>query len=249
MIDDALCGRAHGLGGWAYIDRRGIEHGAYALGDFWLAEAAERLAREGYDVIEDAADPVWGAGLPDGACRVLPGLVQRAGGRARFSGRASAFSPAPSPTTFTPASAAILRTATEHWAGPLLAAGAAATMGCVGEPLLKLTPHLSLFTDRYAAGSRSGRARTWPNPCSRGRSPSWATRCTGLSGSAAEELAAQTNDAEAAGWARVRWINQLVRMGRFNVALDLCRRWIAETGQPGAAREAGRTVCPKRPVP
>lgn len=42
-------------------------------------------------------------------------------------------------------SAHTLRSTTQNWCGPLLAAGAAATMGCVDEPYLEGTPNIGLF--------------------------------------------------------------------------------------------------------
>jgi hypothetical protein len=45
-------------------------------------------------------------------------------------------------------SACSLRTTTHYWVGPLLAKGAAITMGCVAEPYLAGTPDLATFTGR-----------------------------------------------------------------------------------------------------
>jgi hypothetical protein len=49
-------------------------------------------------------------------------------------------------------SASTLRDAGADWAGPLLAHGAAATLGNVYEPYLDLTPHLDVFVDRLRNG-------------------------------------------------------------------------------------------------
>src|SRR5262249_15085440 len=46
-------------------------------------------------------------------------------------------------------SAAILRSPTERWVGPLLANGATATMGCVDEPYLTGTPDVGVFCARW----------------------------------------------------------------------------------------------------
>jgi tetratricopeptide (TPR) repeat protein len=45
-------------------------------------------------------------------------------------------------------SACTLRSATNHWVGPLLAKGATATMGCTAEPYLAGTPDLAVFCAR-----------------------------------------------------------------------------------------------------
>lgn len=49
-------------------------------------------------------------------------------------------------------SATQLRDATKNWCAPLLAKGAAATLGNVYEPYLALTHHFNLFNDRLMAG-------------------------------------------------------------------------------------------------
>jgi tetratricopeptide (TPR) repeat protein len=45
-------------------------------------------------------------------------------------------------------SAGSVRTATQHWVGPLLAKGATATLGCVDEPYLTYTPDLGVLFSR-----------------------------------------------------------------------------------------------------
>jgi hypothetical protein len=45
-----------------------------------------------------------------------------------------------------------VRDAQRQWVGPLLAAGAAVTLGNVYEPYLGLTPHIDIFQDRLNAG-------------------------------------------------------------------------------------------------
>ena len=229
MMDDAFSAEQHGLGGWAYLDRRGIKEGSYALGDFWLAEAAERLAREGYDVIEDAAEPVWGTAFPmEHAAIYLGWYNEHVTGP--FLRPGFRFQPGAVAYHIHSSSAAILRTDSEYWAGPLLAAGAAATMGCVGEPLLNMTPCPSVFMDRLCRGLTFGESAYLAQPAL-----SWQVTVVGDPlyrpfRRSAEELAERTDDSAGAGWARVRRINQLVRAGRFNVAMELCRRWIAESG-------------------
>ena len=45
-----------------------------------------------------------------------------------------------------------MRSTTQNWVGPLIAHGADATMGCVYEPYLALTPHVDIFTRRLLDG-------------------------------------------------------------------------------------------------
>ena len=58
----------------------------------------------------------------------------------------------PSPFTSIPSAPHSLRNAAGGWAAPLLAHGAAATLGNVYEPYLALTPNLDIFTDRLRNG-------------------------------------------------------------------------------------------------
>jgi tetratricopeptide (TPR) repeat protein len=46
-------------------------------------------------------------------------------------------------------SASTIRSTTQRWVGPLLAKGAAATMGCVDEPYISGTPDVSIFAGRW----------------------------------------------------------------------------------------------------
>ncbi|MBP7829072.1 MAG: TIGR03790 family protein [Kiritimatiellae bacterium] len=228
MIDDAAAAERLGLSGRAYVDRRGIKRGGYAMGDYWLAEAAERLAREGLEVVEDAAEPVWGPAFPmEHAAFYLGWYAEHVSGP--FLRPGFRFEPGAVAYHIHSGSAAILRTASEHWAGPLLAAGAAATMGCVGEPLLNWTPYLSIFTDRLCRGLTFGESAYLAQPVL-----SWQVTVIGdpLYRPFLRPAETQAEHEEGPGWARVRVVNRLVRAGRFNVALGLCRRWIAETGSP-----------------
>ena len=45
-----------------------------------------------------------------------------------------------------------------HWVGPLLHAGATATMGCVDEPYLGATPELDVFMEKILMGFSFGEA-------------------------------------------------------------------------------------------
>lgn len=228
MIDDALAAEQRGLGGWAYVDRRGLEHGSYALGDFWLAEAAERLLREGFNVISDLSEPVWGPAFPMEQAAVYLGWYTE-GVAGPFLRPGFRFEPGAVAYHIHSASAATLRTPSEHWAGPLLAAGAAATMGCVGEPLLNWTPHLSVFTDRLCRGLTFGESAYLAQPVL-----SWQVTVAGdpLYRPFRQNPEEQADRGATGDWTRVRVVNRLVRAGRFNIGLEWCRRWLAETGSP-----------------
>jgi tetratricopeptide (TPR) repeat protein len=71
-------------------------------------------------------------------------------------------------------SAWTLRSTTKNWCGPLLAAGATATMGCVDEPYLEGTPDIAVFFSRWLSGFSFGEAA-----CASQQALSWQTTVVG----------------------------------------------------------------------
>ncbi len=128
LVDDALIAERHGAQGRAYVDLRGLTHGPYSVGDFWLKEAAERLAREGYECEVDMADPIWGEAFPlESAAFYLGWYSEHVAGpfvRPDFSFMKGALA-----CHIHSTSVATLRLREQQWAGPLLACSAAATLG------------------------------------------------------------------------------------------------------------------------
>lgn len=230
MIDDAVWAERYGLLGRCYFDGRGLPMGAYAVGDYWLEEAAERFAREGYECVLDRAEYVWGSAYPVEDAAFYAGWYseQVAGPFARpdFSFRRGAIA-----YHIHSGSAASLRTATEHWAGPLLARGAAATMGAVHEPFLTFTPQVHLFADRLCRGHTFGSSAYMAL-----LGLSWQVTVAGdpLYRPFKYTLDEQIRHLEEDGrpeveWAYLRKANIFVREGRFNAALDFCREKIGRT--------------------
>ena len=154
MIDDSIYAEQNRLAGLAVIDSRGLVHGInnYAIGDDWLRSAQEMLQHDGWTVKFDARPEVLPPGDPlnhvaiylgwyhDGACG--PWIT----GPNRFARGAIAYH-------LHSFSATTVRSPTAGWVGPLIAHGAAATMGCVYEPFLDLTPHLDVFMKRLVRGN------------------------------------------------------------------------------------------------
>jgi uncharacterized protein (TIGR03790 family) len=149
LVDAALAGERHGLRGTAYLDARGLRGSdVYAVGDADVRAAYERLRDDGRiparlentPAVQDLAtlaDPVfyWGwyrqhvlAGKP---FRFAPGAVA---------------------VHIHSGSAKTVRAGDRHWVGPLVAAGAAGTMGTVHEPYLTTYPKAAVFTDRFLSG-------------------------------------------------------------------------------------------------
>lgn len=225
MIDDAIFAETCGLHGRAYFDSRGVlDQSSYALGDYWIREACERFAREGYECMLDRQDPVWGIAYPMEDVAVYMGWYEEhAVGpfeRADFRFRRGAVA-----YHLHSSSAATLRSGTQFWAGPLLARGAAVTMGAVGEPLLRFTPQLNVFADRLCTGRAFGLSAAMSIPAA-----SWRIAVVGdplyrpFRHTVDEQIAQLEKEGRPeVEWAYVRKINQFVREGRFNPALDLCR--------------------------
>jgi uncharacterized protein (TIGR03790 family) len=149
MIDGAMTVEHRGLYGFAYMDLRGITTGNYAEGDQWLATATVELRQFGMPVIWDNA--LYPPDFPmDHAAIYLGWYTDNVNGPiARSDFR---FVPGAIAVHIHSFSAATVRDANSHWVGPILAHGAAATLGNVYEPYLDLTPHLDVFVDRLRNG-------------------------------------------------------------------------------------------------
>lgn len=151
MIDDSIEAERHGLYGWAYIDLRSTPDNGYKEGDEWLRKAAGECWNNGIPVNLDSMPALFPAGFPvtDAALyygwyawRMSEGIATS---EAPFRRGAVA-------VHIHSFSAATLRDPNANWAAPLLAHGAAATLGNVYEPYLDLTHHLDIFNERLQQG-------------------------------------------------------------------------------------------------
>lgn len=167
MIDDSLYAEQNGLYGWAYIDRRSIPESGYREGDDWLQAAAAECWNNGVPVILDDVPEVFSAGFPVTKAALYYGWYTENIAGAMTSASFERGAIAVHIHSF---SAATMRNANARWCAPLLARGAAATLGNVYEPYLTLTAHLDVFNDRLLNGftlAESGymslRALSWMN--------------------------------------------------------------------------------------
>ena len=153
MIDDSLYAEENRLAGLAVIDSRGPDRpekrvyrrrqlAALLPATCWRGRLVGQIRRQAE--VLPATDPCNHVALylgwyHDGACGpwVTP--------PDRFVRGAIAYH-------LHSFSATTVRSPTAGWVGPLIAHGAAATMGCVYEPYLALTPHLDIFTRRLLDG-------------------------------------------------------------------------------------------------
>lgn len=224
MIGDAVESEVYGLQGRAYFDSRGIRNPGYAMGDYWIREAYERFMREGYECALDTEDDLWGESYPMEDAAVYMGWYadHAVGPFARpdfkFMRGAVAYH-------IHSGSAVDLRSTKNFWVGPLLAHGAAATLGAVSEPYLGYTPQLHLFAEALCRGNSFGESAYMSLPVL-----SWQITVLGdplyrpFRFTLDEQIEHLKKDGRAeTDWAYVRRINLLVREGRFNVALEFCR--------------------------
>lgn len=151
MIDDSIAAERAGLAGFAYIDTRNIKEGGYAEGDKWLLKIAGNAHRNGIPVILDSGPQLFPANYPVTQAAFYYGWYsEHADGP--FAKPGFKFNPGAIAYHIHSFSADTLRDPRKNWVGPLLTAGAAASMGNVYEPLLSLTPQPDIFHERIQSG-------------------------------------------------------------------------------------------------
>lgn len=173
LVDKAIAAEQDGLWGRAYFDLRGLESGEYKLGDDWIAHAAALSRYLGFETYEDHNPGTFPETLPISHVALYAGWYD-----AHVSGpfrRAEVeFMPGAVAYHLHSYSAWTVRSKTERWVGPLLEAGATATMGCVYEPYLALSPHLHALFERLFHGFSFGEAAYASQPAL-----SWQTTVVG----------------------------------------------------------------------
>lgn len=151
LVDRAIEGERLGLIGRAYFDARGIKSGGYLVGDEWIRKAYELTAKHGFESVLDDEAEIFDIGYPMTDCVLYAGWytgsVAGAIARKDFRFRTGAFA-----YHLHSDSAGTIRSETTCWVGPLVARGAACTMGCVYEPYLQGSPNLAIFFDRFLQG-------------------------------------------------------------------------------------------------
>ena len=121
------------------------------MGDAWLAEIPEQLHKVGVPVVCDDSPGLFPPGYPMTDCALYYGWYagQVTGPFAQPEFRFVSGAVAVHIHSF---SGATLRDPNANWVAPLVAHGAAATIGNVYEPYLQLTAHLDVFNDRLLHG-------------------------------------------------------------------------------------------------
>ncbi|MGA2174014.1 MAG: TIGR03790 family protein [Verrucomicrobiota bacterium] len=148
LVDKAIDAETNGLWGRAYFDLRGLTNGDYRKGDDWIGAAADMTRRFGFETVVDNQPETFSAAFPMSQIALYAGWYD-ANVSGPFARPKVEFMPGAFAYHLHSASAQSLRTSTEHWCGPLLAAGVTATMGCVDEPYLDGTPNVAVFFARW----------------------------------------------------------------------------------------------------
>jgi uncharacterized protein (TIGR03790 family) len=151
MIIDSIAAEKSGLWGRGYVDGSNNVDKGFEIGDKWMAEIVQQMHKTGIPVVYDNLPAVFPDGYPITECSLYYGWYAGSvtGPFARPDFR---FIPGAVAVHIHSFSANTLRDPNANWVAPLLAHGAAATMGNVYEPYLQLTPHLDVFNDRLLHG-------------------------------------------------------------------------------------------------
>jgi uncharacterized protein (TIGR03790 family) len=147
LVDKAMEAETNGLWGRAYFDARGLTNGPFKLGDDWIRTAASVVRRYGYETILDDQPSTFGVNYPLSQVALYAGWYD-GNVSGPFTKETVEFMPGAIAYHLHSFNATTIRTASEHWVGPLLAKGVTATMGSVNEPFLQGTPDLAVFFSR-----------------------------------------------------------------------------------------------------
>jgi uncharacterized protein (TIGR03790 family) len=224
MIDDALTAERYGVHGRAYFDWRDTQDSGYVEGDDWIRGAYRAIRDAGYECDYDDRPETFDQDYPMTDVAIYAGwYAPNVCGpfvRADFHFRTGALA-----YHLHSSSGASVRSRTTYWVGPLLAKGAAATMGNVFEPYLGLTPHIDMFFQRLLDGATFLEAGYYSQPVL-----SWQTTFVGdpLYRPFAVSLDEQIRRLEAdhqpdVEWAYLRKVNLLMAQGLPSAAEALCQ--------------------------
>ena len=151
MITDTIAAERTGLWGRAFVDGAHNTSGGMQVGDAWMADIRDELRKSGIPVVFDDAPAIFPTGFPISGCALYYGWYA-SGISGALANPDFQFLPGAIAVHIHSFSASTLHDANAQWAGPLIARGAAATLGNVYEPYLQLTTHLDIFNDRLLHG-------------------------------------------------------------------------------------------------
>ncbi|HEY5345198.1 MAG TPA: TIGR03790 family protein [Verrucomicrobiae bacterium] len=158
LVDKAIEAENTGLWGRAYFDARGLDAtNAYYLGDVWTLAGADICRQLGFEVEVDTNEATLPASFPMSHIAIYCGwyAFDPCG---PFLQSKMEFMPGAFAYHLNSYSAESVRTATQHWCGPLLGKGATCTMGCVYEPYLQFNPNIAFTLQALGNGYTFGEA-------------------------------------------------------------------------------------------
>ncbi len=151
MITDAIETEKSGLWGRAFVDAAHLSNAGFEVGDTWMSAILEQFHKNGIPVIYEDTPALFPEGYPVSDCALYYGWY--AGNiTGAFVQPEFKFVPGAVAAHIHSFSAATLRDPNSGWTAPLLARGAAASVGNVYEPYLELTAHLDILNDRLLHG-------------------------------------------------------------------------------------------------
>ncbi|HTG43115.1 MAG TPA: TIGR03790 family protein, partial [Verrucomicrobiae bacterium] len=148
LVDKAMQAEADGLWGRAYFDTRGVGEGALKAGDDWIHGASEVARIYGYETVIEKTSRTFPPSTPLSDIAFYFGWYDQSVSGPFTNGMAQ-FRPGAVAYHLHSFSSRTLRVPDVWWTGPLLAAGATATMGCTEEPYLQTTPQPNVFLWRF----------------------------------------------------------------------------------------------------
>jgi uncharacterized protein (TIGR03790 family) len=148
LVDKALEAEKSGLWGNVYVDTRGLNDPAAKQGDDMLKAAAELARLYGFEVVSETSSRTFAPSTPLSDIAFYFGWYDQSVSGPFTNGMAE-FRPGAIAYHLHSFSSRNLRTSNVWWTGPLLAAGATATLGCTEEPYLQATPHMNSLFYRF----------------------------------------------------------------------------------------------------
>ena len=151
MITDSIATEKRGLWGRAYVDGARETADGYQLGDQWLSQVPKQLHKVGVPVVYDNTPQLFPDGYPMTDCALYFGWrSEKVTGP--FTQPDFRFVPGAIAVHIHSFSGYTVRDPNSFWIAPLVAHGAAATLGNVYEPYLQMTSHLDILIDHLIHG-------------------------------------------------------------------------------------------------
>lgn len=157
LVDKAMQAERDGLFGRAYFDLRGIASGDYMQGDQFMTNGYRICRMGGFESVIDNRPEVFPVSFPMSDIAVYAGWYT-SNNEGVFSRPEIEFRPGAIAYHLHSYSGESIRNPNVNWVGPLLERGVTATMGCVAEPFLALTPDVGVYLARLLAGWTWGEA-------------------------------------------------------------------------------------------